>query len=66
MRLFFSKKDEWFDEETQAIPECIFEFGCKCSECGRTLQGIFAGIKDNRPDEELCCLCEFEVLDLED
>jgi hypothetical protein len=33
-----------------------------CCDCGEGYTAIFAGIRHGREDEEMCCLCEFEII----
>lgn len=60
MRLYFSKKDEWFDEGTEAI---LVTGSWMINESCRV--AIFAGIRNGKPDEELCGLDEFEVIEID-
>ena len=51
---FIAKPDTWFDAGTQASLLCYVIDG-------RT--ALFEGIRDGQPDEEVCGLDEFEVID---
>lgn len=60
---YISKPNEWFDEGTEAtLVTEIWDKG-RCIDCGKGRTAIFAGIRHGKPDEEMCCLCEFEEIE---
>lgn len=61
---FISKKDEWFDENTEAQLICLTGTGrCGTPSGPRSVSGLFKGHKNGGIDEEVCCFTEFEIVD---
>ena len=58
MRKYISK-GEWFDAGT----ECELVVDCTM---GGVPMGIFSGLRNGLPDEELCGLDEFDVIEVEE
>ena len=55
---YISKKNEWFDEGTEAIP--VTEIW-DVNETEKA--AIFSGIRNGKPDEEMCGLDEFNIIE---
>jgi hypothetical protein len=57
MKKYISKKDEWFDEGTEA--QLIDDYMGSIMDGA----GLFRGIKDGKLDEEICLFEEFDIID---
>lgn len=61
---FISKKDEWYDENTEARLICLTGTGRLGSPSGpRSVGGLFQGYRDGGFDQEVCSFTEFEIVD---
>ena len=61
---FIAKKDTWFDEGTEAV--LLGESWVGFADPALTIRadaGLFAGIRDGKPDEEVCGLDEFDIIE---
>ena len=56
---YIAKKDTWFDEGTEV--KLIFDYRKVKRHPDDDDWGLFSGIRDGRPDEEVCSLDEFDV-----
>lgn len=60
---FISKKDEWFDENTEVKLICLTGTGRLNSPNGpRWASGLFKGHRNGGLDEEVCCFSEFDIV----
>ena len=54
---YIAKKDEWFDEGTEAT--LIDDY--RLSTSAPFDSGLFLGIHNGKPDEEVCSFDEFDI-----
>jgi hypothetical protein len=57
---YIAKPDTWYDEGTEAVPVTSI---WNVNENDQA--AVFLGTKDGNPDEEMCCLDEFEIIEEE-
>ena len=50
----YISKGDWFDRGTEAIFICAADNGW----------ALFSGIQDGKPDEEVCALDEFDIVEV--
>lgn len=61
---YIAKYHTWFDEGTVAIRLTDFWEGFSDSEMTKPVRtALFQGIRCGFPDEEICCECEFDVVE---